>query len=142
MSFLSIVNQLNLQTGDRLIRRKGPLSRHHGIFVENFDGTALVAENQAGNGVQYVSLEDFLQGSSANLVNIVRFPGTEEARQHVIMRINALIGVQYDLVNFNCEHFAELIQSGVATSLQVKNTLLGLAVLGLGIWALSSQRNR
>jgi len=35
-----------MELGDRLVRLKGPYSRHHGIYVGIHNGRALVAENQ------------------------------------------------------------------------------------------------
>ncbi|MDD5569641.1 MAG: lecithin retinol acyltransferase family protein [Bacteroidales bacterium] len=118
-----------LKLGDRLIRQKGILSKHHGIYVGIHNGIPLVAENQSGQGVQYVSLFQFLLGNSSNLIRIEKFKGTEEVRRQIIPRINKLKGTQYDLINFNCEHFAELIQTGRPSSKQVDNVLFGLGLI-------------
>jgi hypothetical protein len=129
MNQLYIANKYGLQLGDRLVREKGILSKHHGIYVGIHDGTPLVAENQNGIGVQYISLCNFLLGNSANLTRIEKFKGTEEARRSIIPRINKLLGTQYDLINFNCEHFVELIYTGRPTSKQVNTAFFGLGLL-------------
>jgi hypothetical protein len=129
MNQLYIANIYGLQLGDRLVREKGILSKHHGIYVGIHDGIPLVAENQNGIGVQYISLSNFLLGNSANLTRIEKFKGTEEARRSIIPRINKLLGTQYDLINFNCEHFVELIYTGRPTSKQVNTAFFGLGLL-------------
>lgn len=127
MNQLFFTQQYNLKTGDRLIRAKGPLSTHHGIYVGIYNGLPMVAENQIGHGVRYVSLETFMSGNP--LREIRRFSGTQEQRQAIIPRINRLLGKSYDLLNFNCEHFAELIQNNRTHSRQVNNALMGVALL-------------
>ncbi|HZE84440.1 MAG TPA: lecithin retinol acyltransferase family protein [Puia sp.] len=134
------IEQTGLQTGDRLIRQKGPFSSHHVIFVQTSNGP-LVAENQAGKGVQYVTLEDFLRNAGTGTIQIQKFSGTEADRQAVISRINALIGTSYNLVNFNCEHFAELIQTGVAVSKQVGAAVLSALLIGICL-AIAGGRKR
>lgn len=131
----------NLQLGDRLIREKDLFSKHHGIYIGIYNGVPLVAENQIGKGVQYISLYDFLLGNSNNLIRIVKFQGTEGLRKNIIPRINQLIGRQYSLLLFNCEHFAELIQNGKPNSKQVGNTLVGLGILTLIGLAIGSNNN-
>jgi hypothetical protein len=124
-----IAKQYRLQIGDRLIREKGIFSKHHGIYVGIHNRVPMVAENQNGCGVQYVTLNQFLLGNVSNLARIERFKGTEKAKSNIILRINKLIGRRYDLINFNCEHFAELIQTGKSASKQVNNALLGIGTL-------------
>lgn len=140
------MNQLaikhNLQIGDRLIRTKGVVSTHHGIYVGVHNGIALVAENQVGHGVRYITLAEFLLYNASNLKEIRRYKGSETWRRGIIEYINSILGWKYDLINFNCEHFAELIQNGVPKSSQVNNTLSGLgsAMLLFGFFALISKR--
>lgn len=135
-----LVNYYGLKCGDRLVRGKGVLSKHHGIYVGYHNCVPMVAENQNGKGVQYVSLFEFLLWGAASLERIEPFKGSEEARRNVIPRINKLVGTQYDLINFNCEHFAELIQNGKASSKQVNNALWGLGIIAvLGIMIAASE---
>jgi hypothetical protein len=134
------VEQNDLQTGDRLITEKGPFSRHHSIFVQVLNGVPLVAENQAGKGVQYITLEDFLLRTGSGKIWIQKFVGTQSARESLIPRINALVNTPYDLVNFNCEHFANLIQTGVVASKQVAVAVLGVIVIGIGFLAFGGNK--
>jgi len=121
----------NLKVGDRLIRNKGVFSTHHGIYAGIHNGVPLVAENQQGVGVHYVALSGFLRNDARNLIRIEPFKGNEIQRLNVIPRINQLVGSDYDLINFNCEHFAELIQNGRSTSRQLNLALFGLGVVVL-----------
>ncbi len=134
------IEQNNLRTGDRIITEKGPLSRHHSIVVAFPGSVPLIAENLAGRGVQYITLEDFLQRTGSSKMWIQGFPRSEAARDGVVAQINALIGNPNNLVSFNCEHFANLIQNGVAVSKQVDAAILGAAVIGIGLLAFGSNR--
>jgi hypothetical protein len=130
----------NLRTGDRLITEKGPLSRHHAIFVQIPGGVPLVAENQAGKGVQYITLEEFLLRTRQGKIWIQKFEGTETDRGNIIPQIDALIGTAYNLVNFNCEHFANLIQKKVSISQQVAAAVAGAVIIGIGLLAFGGKR--
>lgn len=46
MNQIYFANYHNLQIGDRLVREKGPFSKHHGIYAGFHHGNHLVAENQ------------------------------------------------------------------------------------------------
>ena len=140
MNEFYFVSNYGLKIGDRVVREKGIFSKHHGIYAGFHNGRALVAENQSGRGVQYISLSEFLLGNANNLTRIERFKGSEFERQNIIPRINALIGKPYDLVNFNCEHFAELIQTGNIQSRQVRNAV-GVTVFALFLGLLFSSDN-
>jgi len=70
-------------------------------------------------------------GDIATLERVEKFTGSDYARNQIIAKINSLLGTQYDLVNFNCEHFAELIQNGSVKSKQVGNVFLGLLAIAL-----------
>jgi Lecithin retinol acyltransferase len=118
-----------LEIGDRLVRAKGVITAHHGIFIgHNGFGIPLVAENQRGYGVQIVSLETFMKHDESLLWRIERFPGSAAERRQVVPRIKALLGKEYDLINFNCEHLAELVQYGKSKSNQVTNGFLAAIV--------------
>ncbi len=75
-------------------------------------------------------------------MRIEKFKGTEQARSEVVPRINELLGKKYDLINFNCEHFAEFIQTGVAASKQVAFAVLAVAAVGIGVLAFGNNNKR
>ncbi len=118
------------QIGDRLVRRKGILE-HHGIYIGYYNGQHIVAENNPPHGVRYVTYEGFLDGN--NLVRVNRFTGTELQRKQIIPFIESKIGTQYNLMNYNCEHFASEIQNGKPASEQVQQ----VALIGIGIVVLA-----
>ena len=59
------------------------------------------------------------------------FVGTEADCRQIIPRINALLGTNYDLLRFNCEHLANMAQGKQPVSKQVGGWILGATVLGL-----------
>lgn len=140
MNELEIVRKYNLRVGDRLVREKGILSTHHGIFCGWDNDRAIVAENQNGYGVQYITLQQFVLNNTNLLKRIVRFKGNEFERNNIIPRIDQLIGRNYDLVNFNCEHFAEYIQNGVPKSNQVTNAAVSVGLILLGYALFTNQK--
>lgn len=118
-SDLDFVYVAGLCVGDRLIRRKAFGTKHHGIFAGIQDGQALIAENQLGFGVRYVTLSEFLLHDYSNLHRIE--PISESAHTDVTGIIEHFLGKPYNLVTFNCEHFAHLVQYGQARSSQARN---------------------
>jgi hypothetical protein len=126
------MNLSNLKIGDLIIREKGPFSTHFMVYIGMENGNHIVAENQNGFGVRYVNLVEGLNDNS--IKRFEKFGGTENERDFVIPRINNLLGKDYDLIAFNCEHFARLISNGKTESRQVKLTnnltmLVGTAML-------------
>lgn len=128
------LNINTLKTGDLIVREKGPLSTHYIVYVGWYDGVELVAENQSGIGVRYTSLQEALAGNT--IKRFEKFGGTELQRMSVIPRINNLLGRAYDLVAFNCEHFARGVTTGKNESKQVKNAS-NIALIG-GVTMLAS----
>lgn len=112
------MNLNTIRIGDLIVRQKGPFSTHYMVYIGWQNGTQVVAENQIGIGVRYVSLTEALAGNS--IKRFEKFGGTEAQRQSVISRINAKLGKAYDLVVFNCEHFAREVSTGKIESKQVR----------------------
>ena len=112
------MNINTLRTGDLIVRQKGPASTHFIIYIGYIKGILTVAENQSGIGVRYTPHQQALAGNS--IKRFERFGGTEAQRQLVIPKINGLLGKAYDLIVFNCEHFARWIANGKPESKQVK----------------------
>jgi hypothetical protein len=113
-----IMNIHSLKIGDLIVRQKGPFSTHFIVYVGIHNGIQMVAENQNGIGVRFISLTDALAGNV--IKRFENFGGTEEQRALVIPRIKELLGTSYNLVVFNCEHFARWISNGKIESKQVK----------------------
>ena len=113
------MNISNLKIGDLIVRQKGPFSTHFMVYVGIQNGIPMVAENQNDVGVRFNSLKNALAGNV--IKRLEKFGGTEAQRRLVIPRIKNLLGKSYDLIIFNCEHFARYIASGNAESKQVDN---------------------
>jgi hypothetical protein len=112
------MNISTLKIGDLIVRQKGPFSTHFMVYVGIHNGVQMVAENQSGIGVRFTSLANALAGNV--IKRFEKFGGTDSQRSLVIPKIKNLLGRSYDLVVFNCEHFARWIATGKIESKQVK----------------------
>jgi hypothetical protein len=128
----------NLKIGDLIVRQKGPFSTHFMVYVGIQNGIPMVAENQNDVGVRFNSLKNALAGN--DIKRFEKFGGTEAQRSLVIPRIKNLIGKSYDLIIFNCEHFARYIASGNAESKQVDN-IAKIAIGSGSLLLLASSNN-
>lgn len=122
-----------LKTGDLIVRQKGPFSTHYIVWIGWQNGIQLVAENQSGIGVRYTSLQEALAGNS--IKRFEKFGGTEVQRQLVVPKIKNLLGKSYDLMVFNCEHFARWIATGKIESKQVRTASTIAITAGLSLLA-------
>lgn len=127
------MNLNTIKIGDLIVRQKGPFSTHYMVYIGWHNGIQLVAENQMGVGARYISLKEALAGNS--IKRFEKFGGTEAQRQTVISRINAMLGKAYDLVVFNCEHFARWIANGKIESKQVRTASTVAIVAGTAMLA-------
>ncbi len=99
---------------------------HQGIYVDG----GQVVHNAKGRMVELVSLEEFAAGRGWWVVPYSHPHSTRE-RRAIVARALSLVRTPYDMINFNCEHAANLAITGKAFSptLQVL-CLLGLAWVG------------
>jgi uncharacterized protein YycO len=121
---------LDLAPGDRIIIPKSEfmIVQHHGIYLgKNNSGADLVAENKIGYGVRVVSLTEFFSGVST-ITRIEKFEGTNYERRRLVERIVSKLGHPYDLINYNCQHFANDMLNNEIKSDQVDNLLEGLKI--------------
>lgn len=121
-----------LQPADRLVIPKSGLNlvQHHAIYlgIDN-NGNRMYIENAIGKGVQIVS-EAYLFRGGYEITRVERFTGNQHQRNAAVQLAMQLIGKQYDLLGFNCEHYANTVQHKKSYSNQV-----GVG-LGLGLFAL------
>jgi hypothetical protein len=124
-----------IQVGD-MIRVPGAMGTYHvGIYVGRTGGRPrAVVHNAKGLGVVICDLGEFAAGRAVELES--RVPGGWWAQQRAARRALSLVGLKYDLLNFNCEHAATLAQTGEARSSQLRAAGTGLLVI-LGIAALA-----
>lgn len=115
----------NYTIGDRLVRTKGGiLTKHHALYI----GQGMVVENHVNHGVQEITLEQFLK--KGKLVRIERGGYSVADQIQIIRRAKALVGKQYNLLKYNCEHFVNHVLKGKAESKQIDNLVMG-AILGV-----------
>jgi len=118
-----------LQIGD-MIRIDRPGYKHVGVYVgAQWPSQWDVIHNQKGGGVKLISLAAFSDGCPVFIHQ--KTQGDHYQRQQIVQRALQLIGTKYDLLNFNCEHAANLAQNGKAESPQLKGfVLLTLLLIG------------
>ena len=111
---------------------------HYGIVVQSHPlNTVIVAHNSKDRGVELARLEAFSGGGCVVLES--RVAGGPETRREVVARALTYVGKGYDLLNFNCEHYASLVQSGRPSSPQL--AAIGFAALAVAaIVVLSTRR--
>lgn len=125
-------NLNNLKPADRLVLPKSELGlvQHHAIYLgKDAFGIRQYIENYIGKGVRVID-ESHLFRDGFIATRIEPFMGINFQRIEAVKRAISLIGKQYDLINFNCEHYANTVQHKKSYSNQVVNTI-GLSVLAL-----------
>lgn len=128
---MSIINKYDLAPGDRLIVPKRGLYvvNHHAIVLSNhLLRENYIIENSLESGVQIIGERTFFEGIKS-IKSIERFIGSEAERRKQIKHAINLIGKKYDLLKYNCEHFANDVQKKRIVSKQVKNGLLLILIL-------------
>ena len=104
-------NPLRLSIGDRLIFPKSLFNivQHHCVYLGRINGVECFIENKQGKGVQLISADHILSEASS-ITRIVKFqPSWYYSESDLIKSAIYRIGTSYDLVNYNCEHFANEI---------------------------------
>jgi hypothetical protein len=129
----------SIRVGDMIVRSKGVFSTHYMVYLGAQNGDHMVAENQLGFGVRIISLSEATKNNTINRVE--PFKGSEHDREFVWTRVNQLLGQAYDLVAFNCEHFARLVAEGKVESTQVKNASNIALASGLGLLTVAASKN-
>jgi hypothetical protein len=114
----------------RVVAMSGICS-HYGIYIGAWGPFEYaVVHNAKGGGVEVCGWYDFADGQTVTIVS--RVAGPPMARFAVRDRALGLVGLQYDLLAFNCEHAANFAQTGSAVSdtLQVIERLGVLIFVG------------
>lgn len=118
------VGLVYFQHGDKIRTRSQRLPGwHYGVFDAE---RAMVIHNTVPGGVQYVAFADFANG---DVFIEQRAPAGRE--DIVIWHARRLLGTQYDLLAFNCEHFANLVVTGKKESPQLQRAVAWTGLLGL-----------
>jgi lecithin:retinol acyltransferase len=108
-----------LQSGD-VIERPGPWPTQHRGIVAGRDvfGRIWVIHNEKGSFVKYDLLQAFAGGHKVVVVPSPALASSE--RLAVVRRAQSLLGRQYHLLNFNCEHLVTYALAGAASSPQLQ----------------------
>lgn len=119
---MNFIEFYKLKPGDRIVAPKSlaGLVQHHAVYLgSNYAGQNLIGENVYGKHVRVLTAEQFFL-ANPKVTRIERFSGTNYDRQVAVKRALKLLGQPYDLINFNCEHFANFVQHGKSESNQSK----------------------
>jgi hypothetical protein len=135
--FTSILDLL--EPADRIVVPKSgiKLIQHHAIYTGFRLGHHWFLENKDFIGVREVMADVFFQ----DVQEVTRVEPYSNAhrvsREQAVAYGRSLIGRNYNLAFFNCEHLANAVQKGRPESKQVQNAVLGtgLLVVGAGIMA-------
>lgn len=112
----------SLGVGDRIVEPlfQTGFTKHHAIYLgTDSNGIEWIAENHKFKNVQIITAEQFF-ATVKQIDRIEKFEGSNIERRLVINRALKLAGKPYDLITYNCEHFANEIVTGKAASKQVK----------------------
>ena len=113
------------QPGDRIAVQRF-FYKHVGIYI----GNGSVVHNDKGGGVVRTTLAEFSAGGAVMLQKRVTTDYFQQ--QAIAQRALSLIGSQFNVIHFNCEHAANWAQSGRVESEQLQGAVIVLlAVLGL-----------
>lgn len=123
-------NLRNLKPGDRLVFPKGMI-QHHAIYIGNDAyGNRVYIENHINHGVTAVS-ETYLFRDGYHITRIEPFIGSNIQRNEAVKRAKQLIGKPYNLINFNCEHYANTVQHNRSYSKQVGAGVVAVVTIAL-----------
>lgn len=127
----------DLQPADVVVMKKGlGILAHYIVYLGVYDGQhTFVANVGNGRGVQVLSRHQIQTILPKFWVARIRyFNGNSYQREGAVQRAINLIAYKYDLASFNCEHFANYVQTGRSYSQQSKNVgNIALATAGIAI---------
>jgi uncharacterized protein YycO len=129
---INIGNDYSPQPGDVVVRNKSVLGfiDHYGLYV----GNGSIIDNHPDIGVSAISLNSFLSGRK--LERIARFQGNLYSRNLVVRKAQSMLGLNYHLTKFNCEHFVNEAW-GVGRKSQQVVAVGVLFLFSLAMWGLS-----
>lgn len=137
MNIQNLIYQHGLQPADVIVvGRSLGLAAHYLVYMgEGAYGPYFMANLESG--VKRMSLQEVQRRSGEFFFKrIRRFDGNHYQRQQALQRAHNANGRSYSLTSFNCEHFANLVQFGEASSQQVQAVgtvaVVSLAFLVLG----------
>jgi hypothetical protein len=128
------MEQYTLKPGDQLIEAvfATGLTKHFAVYLGMLsDGREWFAENHhLAGGVKLLTRQRYFN-AGRHVIRIDRFIGSEMEQNAAINRALKLAGKSYNLLNYNCEHFANEVTQGFPQSRQVTNFFGGLLLFGI-----------
>lgn len=115
-------NKYGIKPADRIIEAIFPtgISKHHSVFLGmDYHGTEWISENNYVMGVRLVEAGNYFSRNKS--FQILKFSGTAQERKAAVQRALDELGKPYDLINYNCEHYAEYVQNNRIFSDQVES---------------------
>ncbi|MCR8559383.1 lecithin retinol acyltransferase family protein [Mucilaginibacter sp. BJC16-A38] len=107
------------------------LTKHFAIYLGRDEyGQEIIIQNLAGVGVHLLEASDFFAKAS-RIARIEKFYGNIYQQNQVIQRAVALLGTPYNLLVYNCEHFANEVRYGKKESCQVATAAFLALTLGV-----------
>lgn len=128
--------KMGLSPGDQIVEYITALgiAKHFAIYLGWDDaGTEWVIENIKGDAVRVTKANDFFS-RVIKVDRIIKHTGTNWDRKNLVQRALSKIGVPYNLINYNCEHFVTEVITGKPVSRQVQNAVA--VYLSLFVFAL------
>lgn len=122
--------KFGLSPADRIVIPKSGLRivQHHALYLgQTHLGVDLIVENKIGFGVRLVTADDFFK-DVIEVTRVEKFNGTDYERKLAVQKALDKLGQPYDLINYNCQHFANDIQYNQIKSAQVDGLFEGLKV--------------
>ncbi|MDB5004391.1 MAG: lecithin retinol acyltransferase [Mucilaginibacter sp.] len=115
------------------------LTKHFAIYLGRDEyGTEIIIQNLVGVGVHLSAAAVFFTKAS-RIARIEKFHGNIYQQNQLIRRAEALLGTPYNLLTYNCEHFANEVRYGKKESSQIATAILAMS-LTLGIMALNNHK--
>lgn len=110
---------------------------HYAIFAGPCsNGINWAIHNVPEKGVCMIKLDDLLENGYER---IERFVGSVESRYSALKNAVAKIGKRYNIITYNCEHFATETQTGEPRSNQLRNAVIFLILTFILIKILKSE---
>lgn len=122
-----------LQPADVIVVEKNGwrILDHYVVYLGEQHGQLYFAVNLINRGVVVVSEYELTSYAERfTPLKVRRFAGTVFQRQQAVQRAVAMRGKAYNLLSYNCEHYANYVQTGKAISAQVSN-FTGFASIAL-----------
>ena len=124
-------NLYKVLPGDQLVTSlfKTGLAKHFAIYLgKNKNGVEWIAENKKFNNVQIIPASEYF-ARVESIDRIEKFTGNNIERNEAVKRAYKLAGKSYDLINYNCEHYANEVVTGRSFSNQVTLAIMGVVTM-------------